>query len=107
MSTSVRLRQVWTIASLQLRRVFFSRRSLWVYILALFPSVVFLGRGVEVVVTRQTLSGSITAPADLATDREGDTPEQVLALLGEPLGDRTTPRRGRSVTVASAPSGVT
>ena len=36
MSTKVRLRQAWTIASLQLRRVFFSRRSLWVYLLAFF-----------------------------------------------------------------------
>ncbi len=93
MSTSVRLRQVWMIASLQLRRVFFSRRSLWVYILALFPSIVFLGHGVEVMVNRRALAGSITAPADLAAVREGDTPEQVIGLLGEPIVDRTTPAR--------------
>jgi hypothetical protein len=33
-NTNFRLRQVWTIARLQLRRVFFSKRSLWVYLLA-------------------------------------------------------------------------
>jgi len=37
MNTAFRLRQVWTIARLQLRRVFFSKRSFWVYLLAFFP----------------------------------------------------------------------
>jgi len=40
-SASFRLRQIWTITRLQLRRVFFSRRSCWVYLLALFS--VFMG----------------------------------------------------------------
>ena len=63
MSRRDRLRQAWTIASLQLRRVFFARRSLWVYILALFPSVAFFGHGIEVVITRSQLSDQITPPA--------------------------------------------
>ena len=48
MSDAARLRQVWMIARLQLMRVFFSKRSFWVYLLALFPAVIFLGHCVEV-----------------------------------------------------------
>ena len=60
MSNSVRLRQAWTIASLQLRRVFFARRSLWVYILALFPAVIFVGHGIDVQITRARYADNIT-----------------------------------------------
>jgi hypothetical protein len=37
MTLNFRSRQIWTIARLELRRVFFSKRSFWVYGLALFP----------------------------------------------------------------------
>ena len=39
--------QIWTIARLELGRVFFSRRSFWVYLLAIFPSVIFLGHAID------------------------------------------------------------
>jgi len=42
-----RARQTWTIAKIELRRVFFAKRSLWVYALALLPSVIFFGHGLE------------------------------------------------------------
>jgi len=87
MSTKARLRQAWTIAALQLRRVFFSRRSLWVYLLALFPAVIFAGHGVEVMVNRSRLSGQVTRPALMVRVSEGDTPEQVIELAGEPIED--------------------
>ena len=95
MSTKTRLRQAWTIAALQLRRVFFSRRSLWVYLLALFPALAFFGHGVEVVVTRSSLSEHVTHPALMVRMSEGDTPEQVLELAGEPIDDWT--REGRTL----------
>ena len=38
-----RARQAWTIAKIELRRVFFARRSFWVYGLALLPSVISSG----------------------------------------------------------------
>lgn len=93
MSTAARLRQAWMITAMQLRRVFFARRSLWVYALALFPTIAFLGHGIEVVLTRDSLSAQITSPAVIARVREGDTPEQVLERAGEPITDRTTPAR--------------
>ena len=42
-----RARQAWTIAKIELRRVFFARRSFWVYGLALLPSLIFFGHGLE------------------------------------------------------------
>ena len=42
-----RARQAWTIAKIELRRAFFARRSLWVYALALLPSVIFFGHGLD------------------------------------------------------------
>jgi ABC-type transport system involved in multi-copper enzyme maturation permease subunit len=93
MSAPNRWRQSWTIAGLQLRRVFLARRSLWVYFLALFPTAAFLAHGVDVMVTRERLSDQVTAPAVLDGIREGDTAAQVLALADEPISDRTTPAR--------------
>ena len=43
-----RARQAWTIARIELRRAFFAKRSLWVYALALLPSVIFFGHGLDV-----------------------------------------------------------
>ena len=37
----------WTIARLEMRRAFFSKRAFWVYLLALFPAVIFIGHGLE------------------------------------------------------------
>ena len=51
--TAAQFRQARTIASLELRRVFFSKRSFWVYFLALFPSVIFIGHGIESKVRQQ------------------------------------------------------
>ena len=94
MSPSLRLRQVWTIARLELRRVFFSRRSFWVYLLAIFPSVMFLGHGIDVKV-HQARGASHTTPATvLESIREGDTDEEVLQRAGQPINDFTY-RRGR------------
>ncbi len=39
--------QAWTIAKIELRRAFFAKRSFWVYGLALLPSVMFFGHGLE------------------------------------------------------------
>lgn len=93
MSAAARLRQAWMIAAMQLRRVFFARRSLWVYALALFPVLAFFIHGVEVVLTRDRLADQITSPAAIARVREGDTPEQVLERVGEPVTGWTTEAR--------------
>ena len=96
MSAATRLRQTWTIAGLQLRRVFFARRSLWVYVLALFPAAAFLIHGIEVVMERERMSTQITARAVLAGIQEGDTVEDVLARASAPITDRASPARTSS-----------
>jgi len=89
------LRQVWTIARMQLGRVFFSKRSFWVYLLALFPAVIFFGHGIEVKVRRQRWSSRMTSPAALESIRVGDSDEEVLKLAGRPINDATYDRDWR------------
>ena len=96
MSTALRLGQIWTIARLQLGRVFFSKRSFWVYLLALFPSVIFFGHGLESKIRLKRMSSRLTAPAIIESIREGDTEEEVLKRAGEPVNDSTDRRRNRS-----------
>jgi len=93
MNTAFRLRQVWTIARMQLQRVFFSKRSFWVYGLALFPSVMFLGHGIDVKLRQARGASYMTPAAVLESIREGDTLEEVLKRVGKPINDFTY-RRG-------------
>ncbi|MEX2260704.1 MAG: hypothetical protein WD696_02070 [Bryobacteraceae bacterium] len=82
------LRQVWTIAKLQLRRVFFAKRSLWVYLLALFPSVIFIGHGIDATLDKNRWASRITPAAVLDSIQTGETDEAVLARAGTPINDR-------------------
>ena len=77
------------IAGMQLRRVFFTRRSLWVYILALFPAIAFGGHALEVKFTRDGWADQITAPALVQAIREGDDVADVLRRAGDPISDQT------------------
>jgi hypothetical protein len=89
------LRQVWVIARLQLGRVFFSKRSFWVYLLALFPAVIFFGHGLGVKVRKQRWSSRMTSAAVLESIREGDTDEEVLKRAGRPINDESYDRNWR------------
>jgi hypothetical protein len=85
-----RARQAWTIAKIELRRAFFAKRSLWVYALALLPSVIFFGHGLEAKlrIDRLTRRGVIT-PALMDSVREGETAEDVKKRLGKPAGEHS------------------
>ena len=80
-----RARQAWTIARIELRRVFFARRSLWVYALALLPSLIFFGHGLDATfrIERLARSGVIT-PALMDSIRAGETADDVKQRLGKP-----------------------
>lgn len=93
MSRQFQLRQAWTIAMLQLRRVFFARRSLWVYVLALFPTLAFFGHGLEVTIRRAEWADNITPAASLSAIREGALVESVIERAGTPMRDSTTDER--------------
>ena len=92
MTAASRARQVWTIARLELRRVFFSKRSFWVYLLALFPAFIFFVYGVQIKIDQSGWAGRETGAALLEAVREGDTDEQVVQSAGEPLSDNTFSR---------------
>ena len=85
-----RARQAWTIAKIELRRAFFAKRSLWVYALALLPSVIFFGHGLDAKlrIDRLTRRGVID-PALIDSVREGETAEDVKKRLGKPAEERS------------------
>ncbi len=92
------LRQTWAVMRLEIGKSFFSRRGLWIYLLALAPVVIWVGHSYEVVqrgearqemgrrspgVTRQKM-GMIND--EMSRDR-------ILAILGPPARQQTFNRR--------------
>jgi hypothetical protein len=103
-----RARQAWTIAKIELRRVFFAKRSFWVYGLALLPALIFFGHGIDAKTTAARLAGrGLTAPALLDGIREGETLEEVKTRLGEPAADRGSGVRVRRVRKGTGNAGAT
>src|SRR6187399_2712669 len=91
-----RARQAWTIARIELRRVFLARRSLWVYALALLPSLIFFGHGVETKFRSERLARRGVTPAGLMDSiREGESAEDVKKRLGRPAEERWSTRSRR------------
>ncbi|MDO8836641.1 MAG: discoidin domain-containing protein, partial [Vicinamibacterales bacterium] len=91
-----RARQAWTIAKIELRRAFFAKRALWVYALALLPSLIFFGHGVATKIRSERLGRqSLVAPALLDSIREGETVEDVKKRVGKPAEERWSTRSKR------------
>ena len=81
--------KIWVITKLEIGRAFFSRRALWVYLLAIFPAVIFIGHGIDVRFTRDRWSSKGIVPtAVLDSISKGMTPEDVIAKAGEPVMKR-------------------
>jgi ABC-type transport system involved in multi-copper enzyme maturation permease subunit len=97
MTFQFRARQAWTVAKIELRRAFFSRRAFWVYLLALFPVLIFGGRAIEVKVRKERwIARGVTAAALIDSAAPGAAAEEVLGRLGPPLNDfQWTERRRR------------
>lgn len=92
-SLSDRARQALTIAAIELRRVFFARRGLWIYGLALLPSLIFVVHGVTTGVRRERLTrGGLTDAALLDTVRDHERIEAVRQRLGKPAEERWSVR---------------
>ena len=91
-----RARQAWTIARIELRRVFFAKRSFWVYGLALLPSIIFFGHGLDAKfrIERLTRRGVI-APALIDSVQEGESLDDVKKRLGKPAEERWSTRSRR------------
>jgi hypothetical protein len=90
------MRQAWTIARIELRRAFFAKRSLWVYALALLPSVIFFGHGLDAKFRSNKLArGGVTPAALIDSVRDGDRAEDVMARLGPPADENSFVRSRR------------
>jgi hypothetical protein len=91
-----RAKQAWTIAKIELRRVFFAKRSFWVYGLALLPSLIFFGHGLDAKfrIERLARRGLISAPLiDSVQDKE--SADDVKKRLGKPAEERWSTRSRR------------
>ena len=89
-------RQVWTIAKIELRRAFFSKRSLWVYGLALLPAAIFFGHGLDAKFRIDRLaSRGVIAPALMDSVRVGESADDVKKRLGKPAEERWSTRSRR------------
>jgi hypothetical protein len=102
-----RASQVWTIARIELRRVFFAKRGLWVYGLALLPALIFFGHGVDVRLRTDSLARrGLADPALMDSFREGEAVADVKRRLGEPAEERWSVR-SRQVRQQSGNAGTT
>jgi len=93
---SRRARQAWTIAKIELRRVLFAKRSFWIYPLALLPSLIFFGHGLDAKFRMERLArrGAIT-PSLIDSVREGESADEVKKRLGKPAEERWSTRSRR------------
>ena len=91
-----RARQTWTIAKIELRRAFFAKRSLWVYALALLPSLIFFGHGLDAKFRSERFArrGLIT-PALMDSIRDGESADEVKKRLGKPSQESWSTRSRR------------
>jgi hypothetical protein len=104
---SGRARQAWTIAKIELRRAFFAKRSFWVYGLALLPSVMFFGHGLEARIRSERLARrGIISAALVDSVQQGESVAAVRARLGKPAEERWS-TRGRRVRQHTGNAGTT
>jgi len=86
------LGQILAVMHLELQKTFFSRRGVWVYLLALVPVLLFWGHSIYVPRERERLARIAAAHplsrATLNSIQIGDDREAVLQLLGEPYWKR-------------------
>jgi len=82
------LSQILAVIRLELRKTFFARRGLWIYLLAFAPMLLFLAaaiKGPRVQERLERIAARHPAPTvALRTIRVGLTREQVVEKLGEP-----------------------
>ncbi|MBY0503422.1 MAG: ABC transporter permease [Bryobacteraceae bacterium] len=81
------VQQITTIARLEASKAFFSKRGLWVYLLALFPAVIFFGHGLDIKWKRQSWNDRIVAREKIESVQIGERAVDVKTRLGSPLRD--------------------
>jgi len=83
------LSQIGLVIRLEMRKTFFSRRGIWVYLLALAPVLIFLGHSFSEISNRKVRQAMNAAhPVSTETLRaieRGATIEEVMEKAGEPF----------------------
>jgi ABC-type transport system involved in multi-copper enzyme maturation permease subunit len=81
--------QIGLVIRLEMRKTFFSRRGLWVYLVALAPVLIFLGHSLSEINNRkerQALNAAHpVSTAALRSIQRGSTIEEVVEKVGEPF----------------------
>jgi hypothetical protein len=93
--------QILAVIRLELRKTFFARRGLWIYLLAFAPVLLFVLNSIFTPREEARLKRiAAQHPADTAalhSIREGFTREQVVEKLGEPYSQRSGQLRSEGV----------
>ena len=91
------LTQILAVARLEMGKTFFSRRGLWVYLLAFAPVLLFAAHSIYAPRERQRLERLAAAhpisPAALSSIREGESIDDVVRRLGQPYARRMAHHR--------------
>jgi len=92
------LSQIGLVMRLEMRKTFFSRRGIWVYLLALAPVLIFLGHSLSEISTRNERR-ALNAAHPISTEvlrsiTQGMTTEDVIDKVGEPFVKVQRPRIG-------------
>jgi hypothetical protein len=92
--------QIASVIRLELMKTFFSRRGLWVYLLAFAPALLYLIHAIDVTRDhehRQALAAAHPVATEaLRSIKEGATAEQLFGAAGEPYSSRTIPQGRRA-----------
>lgn len=85
------IRQLTAVIQLELKKTFFARRSLWIYLLAVGPALLYLIHAIDVTHDhehRQALAAAHPVSSEaLRSFAVGATQEDVIAKLGEPYAN--------------------
>src|SRR5437764_14417025 len=80
--------QIRAVIRLEMRKTFFAKRGLWVYLLALAPVALFLGHSIDMMRDRdrrQAMAAAHPGSSEaLASIKRGMTQGEIIAKLGEP-----------------------
>jgi hypothetical protein len=91
-------KQILAVLRLEIRKSFFSKRGLWIYLLAAFPLLIFGGHSFDVQRTKERRArAALLSPGATIGKMRQIKPEmkreEVIAILGQPASEQTFRRR--------------
>jgi ABC-type transport system involved in multi-copper enzyme maturation permease subunit len=91
--------QIRAVIRLEMKKTFFARRGLWVYLLAFAPVLLFGGHALDMMRTRENrrelAAARQTAGDALRSIKPGMSTDEVVKRVGEPYSRQSISRRGK------------